>query len=146
MKRLEAVAVEMRAELDNMKRGERKAKAKLRKVHRIISQIRNVNRQASNNNSHSQLYIDAILHLLDGNSLVSFDLIYTLQIAFSIRFYFSFCHFICSLNFPDEHCFGLQDSHPLLPSSSSDQSISLFFFCISRLCFSLFIALYWIMG
>ncbi|XWS27568.1 hypothetical protein CRYUN_Cryun26dG0127100 [Craigia yunnanensis] len=65
MGRLEAVAAEMRAELNNMERGERKAKAKLRKLQRKISKTRNANRLATINNSRSQLYIDAIIHLLD---------------------------------------------------------------------------------
>ena len=73
VERLEAVAAERRAKLNRMKQVERKAMAKLRKLERKISKIRNANRLAATNNARIQLSIDAILHLLDGNSLVSFD-------------------------------------------------------------------------
>ena len=67
MKRLEAVAAEMKAELNHMKRVDRKQKAKLRKVQKKNSESRKANRLAVMNYARIQLYIDTILHLLDGN-------------------------------------------------------------------------------
>ena len=66
MKRLEAVAAEMRAELSHMKRADRKQKAKLKKLERKNSESKNANRLAAMNNARIKLYIDAILHPLDG--------------------------------------------------------------------------------
>ncbi|XWS10636.1 hypothetical protein CRYUN_Cryun38cG0013500 [Craigia yunnanensis] len=65
VKRLEAVAAEMRAELNHMKRADRKAKAKLRKLQKKNSESRKANRLTAMNNARIQLYKDAILHLLD---------------------------------------------------------------------------------
>ena len=64
VKRLEAVAAEIRAELNHMKGTDQKVKAKLEKLHREISETRKANRLlAATNNARNQL----ILHLWDGN-------------------------------------------------------------------------------
>ena len=63
LERLEAVAAERRAKLNQMKQTERKAMSKLRKLERKISKIREGHRLAATNDARIQLYIDAILHL-----------------------------------------------------------------------------------
>ena len=67
MKRLEAVVAKMRAELNHVKRAERKQKAKLRKFQKKISESKKANLLAAMNYARIQLYYDAILHRLDGN-------------------------------------------------------------------------------
>ncbi|KAK8648784.1 hypothetical protein V6N13_129527 [Hibiscus sabdariffa] len=61
---LEAKAREMRWELKQMKRAERKFKAKLRRMEHINSETREANRRAAIHNARVQLYIQAMLRLL----------------------------------------------------------------------------------
>ncbi|KAK8705830.1 hypothetical protein V6N13_049419 [Hibiscus sabdariffa] len=62
---LEAKAAEMRRELKQTKREDRKFKAKLRKAERIASETREANRLASLDDARAQLCFQAMLPLLD---------------------------------------------------------------------------------
>ncbi|KAK8648785.1 hypothetical protein V6N13_129528 [Hibiscus sabdariffa] len=64
-KELEAKAGEMRRELKQMKREERKFKAKLRKAERVASETREAIRLASLDDAQAQLCFQALLPLLD---------------------------------------------------------------------------------
>ena len=105
VKWLEAVVAEMRGELNHMKRTDKKQKAKLRKVQKKISKSR---KRLAANYARINLHNDAILHLLDGNWLVSIDLIYSFEKSFHHMILFLFCYFICRLNFPDVRCLSIE--------------------------------------